>query len=154
MYKFIGFDPYNPQESDLHVHYAVILARFEGKWIFVQHKERSTFECPGGHREPNEPILTTAHRELYEETGAKKFDLEPLEIYKVRREDSDLLTYGLLCYAHVYELGPLPESEIGCVHLADSCLFPMTYPTIQPHLFQRVIEKTCRSNFCVLEKPQ
>ncbi len=53
--------------------YAVIIAVFEGKYVFVRHKERSTFEIPGGHREINENIEETARRELWEETGADKF---------------------------------------------------------------------------------
>ena len=49
--------------------YAVIIAKTNGKWIFCKHKERDTYEIPGGHREPGENILDAAKRELYEETG-------------------------------------------------------------------------------------
>lgn len=31
--------------------YAVICARCNGKWVFCKHKERDTYEIPGGHRE-------------------------------------------------------------------------------------------------------
>lgn len=41
--------------------FAVIAARYQDKWIFCRHKERNTWEIPGGHREENESI---------EETGA------------------------------------------------------------------------------------
>ena len=30
--------------------FAVIVAKHNGKWIFCKHKERSTYEVPGGHR--------------------------------------------------------------------------------------------------------
>lgn len=50
--------------------FAVIISKHNGKWVFCKHKERNTYEIPGGHREPNEPILETAKRELSEETGA------------------------------------------------------------------------------------
>ena len=46
--------------------FAVIIAKTEGKWVFCKHKDRDTYEIPGGHREPGEDILDTAKRELYE----------------------------------------------------------------------------------------
>ncbi len=54
--------------------FAVIIAKTEGKWVFCRHRERDTYEVPGGHREPGETILETAKRELMEETGAVDFD--------------------------------------------------------------------------------
>ena len=57
------------QVEDEKLKFAVIAARAEGKWVFCKHKARTTFEMPGGHREPGEPILDTARRELQEETG-------------------------------------------------------------------------------------
>lgn len=54
--------------------FAVIAARYNGKWIFCRHKQRDTWEIPGGHREPGENIAETAKRELHEETGAVEFE--------------------------------------------------------------------------------
>ena len=56
--------------------FAVIISQSNGKWVFCKHKERSTWEVPGGHREPGEDILDTAKRELYEETGAIDFEID------------------------------------------------------------------------------
>lgn len=56
--------------NDSMLKFAVIIARHNGKWVFCKHKERNTWEAPGGHREDGEDILETAKRELYEETGA------------------------------------------------------------------------------------
>ena len=50
--------------------FAVIVSQSNGKWVFCKHKERDTYEVPGGHREAGESILETAKRELQEETGA------------------------------------------------------------------------------------
>ena len=58
--------------------FAVIIARTNGKWVFCKHRERDTFEVPGGHREKGEPITDTARRELYEETGATEYTLKPV----------------------------------------------------------------------------
>lgn len=68
--------------------FAVIIARHNGKWVFCKHKKRDTWEVPGGHREPEENILDAAKRELYEETGAIDFDLQPICIYSVIAPDN------------------------------------------------------------------
>ena len=57
--------------DDALLKFAVIIAKSQGKWVFCKHKERNTYEVPGGRREPNESILETAKRELSEETGAE-----------------------------------------------------------------------------------
>ena len=63
--------------SDGRLKYAVIAARYNGKWVWCRHRERATFEIPGGHREAGENISDTARRELYEETGAVRYDIFP-----------------------------------------------------------------------------
>ena len=52
------------QVDDELLRFAVIIARHNGKWVFCKHRERDTYELPGGHREPGEQILDTARREL------------------------------------------------------------------------------------------
>ena len=34
--------------------FAVIISQSNGKWVFCKHKERDTYEVPGGHREAGE----------------------------------------------------------------------------------------------------
>ena len=43
--------------SDERLKFAVIISRYKGKYVFCKHKERATYEIPGGHREPGEAIL-------------------------------------------------------------------------------------------------
>ena len=59
--------------------FAVIISKTQSKYIFCKHKDRDTWEVPGGHRENEENIVDTAKRELYEETGALEFDIEPVK---------------------------------------------------------------------------
>ena len=37
--------------DDKFLKFAVIISKTNGKWIFCKHKERDTYEVPGGHRE-------------------------------------------------------------------------------------------------------
>lgn len=118
--------------------YAVIMAEEDGRWLICRHKERTTWEIPGGHREADERIEETARRELYEETGATDADLTFVEVYSVTHEDGTT-TYGMLFLARVKARGELPSksemSEVKAVHLMPQ---ELTYPDIQPKLFSRV----------------
>ncbi|MFL0270097.1 NUDIX domain-containing protein [Candidatus Clostridium radicumherbarum] len=134
--KVNTYDIYNIEDSKLK--FAVIAARHKDKWIFVRHKERTTWEIPGGHREEGEDIKDTAARELFEETGTKDFRLSPICIYSVDREGVE--SFGQLFYAEVVALEDLPDLEIGEVQLFDDMPDNLTYPLIQPFLFQRTIE--------------
>lgn len=55
--------------------FAVIVSRFQNKWILAKHKDRETWDISGGHREKGEKISITVSRELQEETGAKSLKL-------------------------------------------------------------------------------
>ena len=71
--------------ADERLKFAVIAARYEDKWIFCRHKDRNTWEIPGGHREAGEDIAQTARRELLEETGATEAKITPVAVYGVDR---------------------------------------------------------------------
>ena len=57
--------------------FAVIISKSNGQWVFCKHKDRNTYEVPGGHREKGELILDTAKRELKEETGLDIVEIIP-----------------------------------------------------------------------------
>lgn len=125
------------QVEDELLKYAVIAARYDNKWIFCRHKERSTWEIPGGHREPGETIEEAAARELREETGAAEAEIRPVSVYGVTRDG--VTTYGKLFFATISRLEELNEmSEIGEVGSFDMIPSDLTYPLIQPALFNRV----------------
>ena len=67
--------------DDSLIKYVAVLVRHQGQWVLSKHKERTTWEFAGGHREMNESLDETAARELFEETGAKEFSLKPISIY-------------------------------------------------------------------------
>lgn len=122
--------------------FAVIMSKFKDKWIYVKHKERCTWEIPGGHRENNESIIETASRELFEETGANKFKLTPVCIYAVERNEEVNYTesFGQLFYAEIECINELPEFEIETIKLFNDVPNELTYPLIQPYLHEKVLE--------------
>ena len=125
----------------LSLRYSVVVAKYGDKWVFCRHKDRNTYEIPGGHIEEGETPYDAARRELYEETGITDADIIPVCIYRVN--DS-----GMLFYAKASKLGQLPDSEMAEVILTDNLPKELTYPMIQPYLFERVKkflkEKQCR----------
>ena len=40
---------YDSVEEQL-LRFAVIIAKTHGKWVFCKHRERDSYEVPGGHR--------------------------------------------------------------------------------------------------------
>ena len=129
--------------ADSLLKFAVIISQSNGKWVFCKHKERDTYEVPGGHREAGEDILETAKRELQEETGAIQFDMQPICVYSVtgknRVNDTGEETYGLLCFAEITEFDKELHSEMEKVVLLDELPENWTYPLIQPKLIEKYL---------------
>lgn len=120
--------------------FAVIIAKTNGKWVFCKHKERDTYEIPGGHRESGEDILTAARRELREETGAVDFTIKPVCVYSVKgktriNENVDDESFGMLFIADIFSFEEL-HSEMERILITDHLVDNWTYPLIQPKLLE------------------
>lgn len=129
---------YDSVDDDL-LRFAVIIARAGGKLVFCKHRERDTYEIPGGHREEGEEILDTAKRELQEETGALDFHIEPICVYSVTAPDNlnhGQESFGMLYLADIYEFEKELHHEIGTIILVDELEEDWTYPKIQPKLIE------------------
>ena len=131
------YDPLFVPETKLT--YSVISAMYNGRWIFVRHQQRSTWEIAGGHIEKGESPFEAAGRELTEETGALKFDLVCIATYSVTKDGET--GWGRLYFARVSEIGAIPDtSEIAETVLLDYIPEKLTHPDIQPHLFNKTVE--------------
>ena len=151
---------YDRVEDSL-LRFAVIIAKSGDQWVFCKHRERDTYEVPGGHREPGEDIETAARRELYEETGALVYTLSPICVYSVAdSEDPDgreILndscanshrrdsmgqpvtcgseeSFGMLYFARIQAFEPELHSEIEKIILTEELPDKWTYPEIPPKL--------------------
>ena len=128
--------------DDSRLKFAVIITKHDGKWVFCKHRERETYEVPGGHREAGETVDETARRELYEETGATDFDLFPVCVYSVAaaydngKEEEE--TMRMLYTAEVREFETELHSEIEKILITEELPQDWTYPEIQPRLIREV----------------
>lgn len=124
--------------DDSLLEFAVIISKSNGKWVFCKHKERDTFEVPGGHRETGEKIEDTAVRELKEETGAVDFNIKPVCVYSVKgktrvNDNATKESFGMLYAAEIFSFEEI-HSEIEKIVLSDDLIRQWTYPLIQPKL--------------------
>lgn len=134
------------QISDELLRFAVIIAKTEGKWVFCKHKERDTYEVPGGRRKSGETILETAKRELKEETGAIDFTIQPVCVYSVKgktrfNEMIEDVSYGMLYVADITSFEEELHSEMEKIIITENLVDNWTYPLIQPKLLQYAQKK-------------
>lgn len=116
--------------------YVVVLSEYQEKILLSRHKKRTTWETQGGHIEPGETPMDAARRELFEESGAVQFTIEPLCDYWAGDEGTDNWANGMVFRAVISELGPMPQSEMAETRTFDRLPDNLTYPAITPVLFR------------------
>lgn len=128
---------YEEKEDEL-LRFAVIVSKSGNQYVFCKHKQRDTWEIPGGHREPGEEILDTARRELYEETGALEYDIKRVCVYSVTAPDNfdGKESFGMLYFADIHRFEGALHNEIEKIARMDELPKRWTYPNIQPELMK------------------
>ncbi|MFS0870283.1 NUDIX domain-containing protein [Paenibacillus xylanilyticus] len=113
------------EQSDREIAFVIMMAQFQEKYVIVYNNKRNGWEFPGGTCEPGETPLEAACRELYEETGAVRFMLEPFGIYEMNGN------LGMVYYAAVDQFDSmsleLPNYEIGELKLVDALPAGMSF---------------------------
>ena len=122
--------------------FVVILSHMNGKYLLSRHKDRVTWETQGGHIEAGETPLEAAKRELWEESGAMEYTIEPLCDYWAS-DDIGWAT-GVVFRAEIIKLQDIPEgSEMAEVKLFETLPEEFTYTYISTVLFahEKELEK-------------
>lgn len=135
--------------------FVVILSEYKGKILLSRHRDRNTWETQGGHVEKGETPIEAAKRELFEESGAIVFQLEPLFDYWAGEEGSFALNNGMVFRAVIEELGSLPNSEMAETRQFDHLPENLTYPEITPYMFEHKKKlQLSRQKAVVAESPE
>lgn len=143
---------YKKADDEL-LQFAVIAAKYQGRWVLCKHKERSTWEFPGGHREAGETIEAAAVRELYEETGAAEYRMVPVSVYSVTDQaqsgEKQAESFGMLFSAEISRFDQLPPAfEMEKIECFENPPNNWTYPEIQPLLFQHLRQAAGKTMIC------
>lgn len=112
-----------------------------GGLVLCRHKDRSTWETPGGHIEPGETPAEAAARELFEETG-----IAPKELTAVADYEVDGVA-GRLFSATIDTRSPLPDFEIAETIISNGLPNNLTYPAITPILVRAATQQRSQYGF-------
>ena len=113
-----------------------IVAKYNGRWVLCKEKSRDTWECPGGHIDKGETPEQAAKRELWEETGATEFEIEPIGYYGAKGSDGVMESveevFGQIYYADIKIIRELPDFEMEKIEIFQELPNNWTYPYTHP----------------------
>ena len=113
----------------------ICVSKYKDQYVFSYNKKRNGWEIPGGHIEKGGTWKDAVKREMYEETGTTKINVEPICVYKIS-------TFGLLCYCEILELEELPkEYEMEKIMFSNSLPDNLTIPESSKVYFKTVKNK-------------
>lgn len=140
---YISFDEKSVKDSDLQ--FVIMLCKYNEKIVLCKHKDRDTYECPGGRRENYETIIETAKRELYEETGAVEYNLKILSNIAIKGFDGVIenkkTKYGCILLSKILKIEKMPKYEIDCIKFFKEIPNDWTYPEIEPVIFKKYVKE-------------
>ena len=127
----ISFYPVN-NPDDISFQQAVIVARYENRWVMCRHRDQNTWDLPSGSYKPGESALETAKRILYAETGITDAEFHIVGGYSWNGD-------GLLFFAHINTPGILPsDSNVTEKQLFEILPMDLTYKDAHQKLYDWV----------------
>lgn len=122
--------------------FVVVVSEYRGKIMLSRHRERDTWENQGGHIEPGETAEDAARRELFEESGARRFTLAPVCDYYGYNDAAH--SNGSVFFARIFEMGDMPDSEMAETGFFDVLPEELTYPNVIPKLVEEALRAKSR----------
>lgn len=119
--------------------FVVVVAFSDHRFVLCRHRDRSTWETPGGHIEAGESPLAAARRELFEEAGVVPRSLDPIADYQVDGVS------GRLFIAEIGSRRPLPGFEMAETFETADLPVNLTYPEMTPALVEAAIQARGRT---------
>jgi len=105
--------PESKLESDIYrpLLFTFLVIRHDQNFLLVHHRQRQTWELPGGHIELGESARDCATRELFEETGQRVENLEFRAALKLHDGTENRFFFSALFLGELPSPAPFREND-------------------------------------------